>query len=383
MGVVDPLDIDLTKNKGRGQRITLSKGEDPLVDLIIGNSVNSRPGFIYVRKPTEKATYIAKRTVEPSTKFADWVETDLLQLKPKTSDGNNNVSKAGVVEIVIDHTSVDAAQGRLVAGEKDLLTREKSTDPWKLDGLDEKTEEVDPSKITPMLGTLDDLKLVGVRPKPKGLLANLTFDPELIRDRQDLLELRLDLQSKGFFLVPDRKEKTFSLYSNAGEVIAATDKGIVYTLRFGDVISGDELDIEIGANDSKKKTEEGDATGDERKKSTDAADKKESRYVFVATHFDEKFLGPPPEEPVRPEGISDDDAGGPPKINPKKKDKPKPAAGDADEQSATDKKEAPKKPQPLADDKKEGEDEKRKIRGDKGCSVASAADDELQTGGRR
>ena len=213
LGVVDPLDEDQTKLRGRGQRITLSKGDDTLVDLIIGKPVNNRPGFYYIRKPGEKSTYVAKVAIDLSTKFSDWVETDLLKL-----------NKDDVSEVVIDHSSVDESQGRIIAGEKDLLTREKSTDPWKLDGLDEAKEELDTAKINTMLGALDDLKLVGVRPKPKGLRADLSIDPEFVRDRNDVVKISLDLQSKGYFPVPNRKKEVY-LYSNAGELIADEQRG--------------------------------------------------------------------------------------------------------------------------------------------------------------
>src|SRR6266853_4571252 len=79
LGVVDPLDEDRAKLKGRGKRITLSEGENTLVDLIIGKEVKDRAGFFYIRKPGEKMTYVAKVKIDLSTKFADWVDTDLLK----------------------------------------------------------------------------------------------------------------------------------------------------------------------------------------------------------------------------------------------------------------------------------------------------------------
>ncbi len=248
--------------------------------------MKDRPGFNYIRKPGEKSTYVAKLAIDLSTKFSDWVETDLLKLKPDE-----------VTEVVIDHTSVDAARRRLVEGEKDLLTRVKSTDPWKLDGLDEKTEELENSKITTLLTTLDDLKLVGVRPKPKGLRADLTLDPKVIRNPNGLEMIVRDLLARGFFPDRDPTTKGANLYSNAGELIAATNKGVVYTLKFGEVFSGDESEIEIGADEDKKKAGEKDAAEGDKKKSKEAESKQPSRYVFVAAKFDETFLGAAPEKP--------------------------------------------------------------------------------------
>src|SRR5205823_3791489 len=145
LGVVDPLDEDRAKLKGRGQRITLSKGDDTLVDLIIGKQLKDRPGFYYVRRPDEKPTYVAKLSIDLSTKFSDWIETDLLKL-----------TGGDLKEIVIDNSSIDEVKSRLVKGEINKLEREKSADPWKLEGLDESKEELETSKVNAMVSALDD-----------------------------------------------------------------------------------------------------------------------------------------------------------------------------------------------------------------------------------
>src|SRR5262249_8803517 len=148
-------------------------------------------------------------------------------------------------EVVVDNYSIDEGNGVVVDGEINKLTRDKSADPWKLEGLDESKEELDVSKINSLVSTLDDLKLVGVRPKPKGLRPDLTLDPEFVRSRGDAMEIQRSLMTKGFIPVPDRKNpKVVRLYSNEGELAAATNKGVVYTLKFGEVFSGDESEIE-------------------------------------------------------------------------------------------------------------------------------------------
>src|SRR5207302_4768481 len=138
------------------QRLTLRKGEETLADLIIGKQVKDRTGYYYVRKADEDATFVAKLDINLSTKFADWIETDLLKL-----------NKDDLKEIVLDNYSVDKSQGVLNRGEISTLQRDKVADPWKLEGLDDAKEEVDVAKVNGMLGALDDLKIVGVRAKPK------------------------------------------------------------------------------------------------------------------------------------------------------------------------------------------------------------------------
>ncbi|RPI89696.1 MAG: DUF4340 domain-containing protein, partial [Planctomycetaceae bacterium] len=160
-GVVDPLEPDVTKLKGRGQRITLSKGDEALLDLIVGKPVKDRQGQRYLRRPDEKAVYVAQINPDLSTKFSDWVETNLLK-----------TSRDDLAAIEIDNYAiVEGAdrRGRIEPGEISRLSRDKSFDPWKLEGLDDPTREVDTTKTNDLVSALTDLKLTGIRPKPQGL----------------------------------------------------------------------------------------------------------------------------------------------------------------------------------------------------------------------
>ena len=350
LGVIDPLDEDKTKLKGRGQRITLSKGDGVLVDLIIGKQAKDRPGFFYVRKPGEDATYVAKLTIDLSTKFADWVETDLLK-----------IDKNDLTEIVVNNYKPETENGRLITvpGEMSTLTHDKSADPWKLEGLEEGKEEVDVTKVNAMLGALDDLKLVGVRPKPKGFKPDLTIDPEYVKRTADLQQLALDLQARGYLLAQDRKSNLFRLYADEGELTAATNKGVVYTLKFGSVFLGDESEIEIGAaaGPDQEKTDEqpNEGAADDKAQVKANEGKQSSRYLFVTTHFDEKYLGKPPEKPAPPEEVT---SAVEPAAKPKK-----------GEETQTP-------PKDDAGDKKQDDQTKKSDAGDENCGPPSALDDD-------
>ena len=153
-GVLDPgkpeAASDLT---GVGNRITLKDGDGKvLADYIIGKEVKGRSGMHYVRKPDEKATYIAKLDIQVSTKFADWIESDLLKIE---------ASRLNMV--AIDTTTVDADQRAVVEGELNKLTRKSSGDPWKMDGVDEATEELNQPEISKLVSALDDLQFVECR----------------------------------------------------------------------------------------------------------------------------------------------------------------------------------------------------------------------------
>lgn len=327
LGVIDPLDEDKTKLKGRGQRITIKKGDDTLVDLIVGKAAPNRNGFYFIRKPNEDATYVAKLSLNLSTKFSDWVETDLLKL-----------NRDDLTEIVQDNYSIDRQRGALIPGDINTLRRDKPADPWKLDGLDETKEEVDVAKVNAMLGALDDLKLAGVRPKPKGLRPDLTFE-EGVDNAFEKQALMLDLQRRGFFGARDPKTGKPRLYSNEGELLAATNKGIVYTLKFGDVFLADEAEIEVGAS---KEAEDAEKEGtDAEAKAKAALGKQPSRYLFVVARFDEKHLG---ERPVDPGPFNESGEAAPPVVRPKEKSD-KTEAGEAPDKPAPDKPDEAKKPE--------------------------------------
>src|SRR5579863_2429910 len=132
LGVIDPNDDDKTKVKGRGKRFTLKKGDTVLVDLILGNQLKERPGFFFIRKPGENETYVAKVSIDLSTKFSDWVETDLLKLD------KNDLTE---MEVVMNFQA-QKVNGRMqvVPGETNMLIHEKPADPWKLEGIEEGEE---------------------------------------------------------------------------------------------------------------------------------------------------------------------------------------------------------------------------------------------------
>ena len=79
-GVLDPLDPK-AGIKGLGKHVTLrDKAEKPLADFIIGKEVGETTGQRYVRVPGKNRVYGVNVKVDLSTKFADWIETNLLKL---------------------------------------------------------------------------------------------------------------------------------------------------------------------------------------------------------------------------------------------------------------------------------------------------------------
>ncbi|MDF1742364.1 MAG: DUF4340 domain-containing protein [Gimesia sp.] len=340
-GVIDPLDESNTNLKGRGQRLTLSnEGGSPLVDFIIGKAVPEQAGEFYVRKVDEDSVYRTKLKIDLSSEFSDWIEPDLLK-----------VERDRLMEIIVNKYSIDEGKRRIVNRELSTLTRKKSTDPWELKGLNKETEKVNTADVNQMVNTLDDLKIQGIRPKPAGIASELKKSGQLRLNPVDFV----DLQSKGFILASDPQGNQQQV-SNEGEVIAATNQGVVYSLYFGEIFTGSALDIEVG--DSGKKADE--KSKEKKEKSADSADAKEpekkadpkaddnalktSRYLFVTVSFDPSFLGDPPQKPVEPKKPADKKA----KTSDDKKEAKKPAdKKPADKKEDKAKKE--EKPSPEAE----------------------------------
>jgi len=314
-GVIDPLNEDTTALKGRGQRITLAKENgEVLADYIIGKKYESpTPGtgegeMYYVRRPKEKETYRTRLEIDLSTKFSDWIEADLLKIQ-----------SGDLREVVINKYSIDEANRQIVGSEVNRLSRDKSVDPWTLEGLDEETEEVNTDDIRKMVDALSDLKIVGVRPKPPGLTPDLRVDREFVNSQLQLDMLVNEMSQKGFPVIPGDDGK-LRLASNEGELTAATENGVVYTLRFGEIFTGSEFEIEVGfASDSEddEEAEEGeeesnaeqDEAGEESSSDGQSGESddessnselKRSRYLFVSADFAPKYLGDAPQKPEEP-----------------------------------------------------------------------------------
>jgi hypothetical protein len=125
-----------------------------------------------------------------------------------------------------------------------------------------KNQEVDKLKMNELLKTLDDLSIVGVRPKPKGLSRSLTKVSDRVAVTQADI---LSLQSKGFYFSRDGR-----LLSNEGELQVRTKDGVTYTLRFGEIAYGKGEAVSAGTDSIDV---EGSGPG-------------ENRYLFVTTDFD-------------------------------------------------------------------------------------------------
>ena len=253
LGVTDPLDETTAGLQGRGKRITI-KGDNEVVlaDLIVGNALEGREGFHFVRVPDQKRVYAAKIDTVISARFEDWIEKDLLQ-----------VDQGQINKIVLKDYSIN--ERTLMVDMRDTVDLTKNGD-WTM-ARTPGGQELDTTKMNSLLGGVDNLEIVGVRPKPEGIderLSGLTIS------RTDALSL----QSRGYYF-----NRSGELLSNEGELQARTNEGILYTLRFGEVLFGSGETISAGAESS----------------SEEASGPGENRYLFITADFDATAVPEPPK----------------------------------------------------------------------------------------
>lgn len=209
-GVIDPLDTDSASLSGRGKRVTLRDAqENVLADLVIGESDSEHPGYRYVRIPGQKRIYSVKTDADPSAQFADWVAPNLL-----------DVTEDDIGRVVRNGYSIDETMGRVSNTEITQLT--KDGEEWKSSGA----RSLDSETIEGVISTLTSLRVVGARPKPETLAAQLASGGGL----QMSLDAVFALRQRGFFIANNG-----SLLSNEGEMTVETNNGLTYTLRFGEI----------------------------------------------------------------------------------------------------------------------------------------------------
>jgi Domain of unknown function (DUF4340) len=210
-GVIDPLD-EKAGLTGRGKRVTLRDARgDILADYILGKPVAGMPGYRYVRVPGQKRTYAVKTDADPSARFSDWVNADLLRI-PASS----------IRKVTVNRYNIDPAAG-LSNLETTVLTQQNGA--WTAGG----GQKINLPAVRAMAAALDNLKIVDVRPKPPSLAADLRK-----QQVQLTLETTLSLQQKGFFVAPNGR-----VYSSEGDMTVETNNGLVYSLRFGALAGGD------------------------------------------------------------------------------------------------------------------------------------------------
>ena len=193
-----------------------------------------------------------------STRFADWIRPDLLDLE------GVEMRRIGIDNYELEEQADPL--GRVMGlfkkqGDTMQFSRDTGFGPWSMADLAE-NQQLDSAKIDSAVTTLDNLEIVGVRKKTdyKGqqlLNADLSINQieELQQNvdlfRQIINDVQGELAGYGFNLSPSpTNPQKLSIVSTTGELNAGTNEGVVYTVHFGDPVSGDDQEIEIGTGNS-------------------------------------------------------------------------------------------------------------------------------------
>ena len=238
--VVDPLDEEATSLAGRGKRVRLLDGNDTvLADFIVGDEVEGKRGYRYMRVPGQNRTYEVKTEADVSARFADWIETDLLKISPFY-----------LRRIEINSYTINERMGRVENRQQTVLTNKD--DKWSYGGSEPNSET-----MSDLTTSLDQLRIVDVQPKPEGLSEDLKAREGI----QPTMENFRSLQGKGFFPNPYSGQ----ILANEGEIVVDSKDGLRYTLRFGEI-----------------------APGGEQEAGDDADAEGERRFLMISVDYDEK-----------------------------------------------------------------------------------------------
>jgi Domain of unknown function (DUF4340) len=241
-GVVDPLNED-TKLKGRGRRVVLKDSTGAVVlDVIIGKAVPDSTSFVYVRDANEKDIYTAKVEIDISTRFVDWVETDLLKVKAED-----------VRAMTVADYSIDEQQGAINERSKTLFQRADASAAWVSPQTPE-AKQTAKTTVDAILNQLTSVRLTGVRKFSLQWLGAAGFFPSdnpALLSRPDALKVNIG-------------NKQYALFGNEGRLDFSTKQGLRYSLLFGEISGEDEEKPTNEAEQAKKAQVKEGSTGHNR-----------------------------------------------------------------------------------------------------------------------
>jgi FKBP-type peptidyl-prolyl cis-trans isomerase len=223
LGVIDPLDENLSQKTGRGKRITMTDITGQVVaDLILGKRDETGEGIYYMREAGKNQVYTVAVQPDLSTKFVDYVEVDPLKVK-----------RDDIRSLMIADYSVDAAKHSFEMRSETQVARPNGTDAWTTDGPVPPDKKINQGTMNTIITAATTVKLTDVR----------EFS---LKTSRDIMEM----QSKGFFFVPpgtvDKDSPVVSLSNqgqgqdlaavgNEGRLTISTKDGLRYSLMFGEV----------------------------------------------------------------------------------------------------------------------------------------------------
>ena len=260
------------------------KGET-VADYIVGKTPEGKEDFRYVRIPGEKPVYEVEMDLKLTTKFKDWVDTELI------GESENKIQSVEFDIYSIDEELFGTGNELKTVDEFQL---KRKTDGWSL--LNEKNEsiipkgkKIDGDVVESVLSAINNMKIVGADKKPESLISVLNNGLENAYLTE---EDKSFLKGCGFYMVVHEKKPFY--FSNEGVVTINTSTGIYYILRFGEIaVSSSEslnriLFIEAKFNESLIPSISPPVSGKENPTEEDKIKEAEETKAFLAKLDDQK-----------------------------------------------------------------------------------------------
>jgi FKBP-type peptidyl-prolyl cis-trans isomerase len=257
LGVVDPMQPPEGAKKGFGRRVTLTAADgSDVLDVIIGNRVETGTDLYYVREAGQPQVWTAKVESDLSTRFTDYVEKDPFK-----------ITREAVRSVAVVEYQVDPDKGLINPGPMTSANRGNDGKPWDSPQAPE-GRRIMGAKVDEVLSELGAMSLQGVRPFDARWLASRGF---YLGNQPQMFQVpnALTVQVQG---------KPYALFGTEGRLDVATSDGLRYSFMFGKIALGDDEDQEPEGKAPAKPDE---AKPDEAKPADGA-----NRYVAVFVTYD-------------------------------------------------------------------------------------------------
>lgn len=258
-GVLDPEDAQNAEPKEAGSRIVIRNQKDQLLfDLILGQETEEGSGKFYVRRAGQNPVYVVE--MDPSrlsTKFLDWIETDLMKVQP------SDIASLFALDCSLELKTQDGTPAFNHRGQFTVTQKYLEDPDWELTsnlrvfgtGMREMGMPAGQTLNLRMLRrisqALSDMRLCSVQRKPSEI-ANAFRHPENLELTEDQNRL---LQERGFCTLPmDLGNGPINaLFSTDGQVHVYSNEGVVYRLYFGGIAGTEALEDFMAATGTDRK----------------------------------------------------------------------------------------------------------------------------------
>lgn len=334
-GVVEPSEKTLTTSSfsGFGRLVVVKDAAGKnLAQLVVGkedkSTAEGAPSNLrFVRRAGQDRIYrVSLDTDVLTTKFQDWVDTDILAMKQPWDVNSLQIRDYSLEQAVNRKDDVALAFDESKATwSLKQLTEYKDNQPKVTTKLPP-DEELDSTKINDLKTNLSGLKLVNVARKPAGFIEKLKTGKNWLDDPQ----ADSSLLDGGFVAFP-RKNPT-DVLGAGGDVTVGMKDGVEYTVRFG----GAAMTLKSDSGEKKSPT------------SKDTKHTTVERVVFVTARFNPDLIPKPALEPLPEAKKSEPKKSEPGKTEPQKPADNKPAENKPAENKPADSTAAPTTPPPAA-----------------------------------